>query len=98
MRARPDRPTARQDLTWLTEAFTTHRRQIARALGAAGRDPSWIETLADVLSGTGQAIRLTRNELGHPTGISISQEDAVQLTSLFPRFARTSLQAVENLA
>jgi YD repeat-containing protein len=63
----------------------------------AGVDASWIEVLADVLSGTGQAIRLTRNELGHPTGVTVRQDDALQLMVLFPRLAEVTLRAVDAL-
>jgi hypothetical protein len=97
LRARPNRPTARQNLSWTTEAVTTHRRDLAKAMTAKGVDSLWIEPLADLLPGTGQAIRLTRNELGHPTGITVSQEDAMQLMALFPRFAETCLRAVDAL-
>ena len=97
LRPRPDRATARQNLAWLTEATTVHRRELAKAMTTAGTDGSWIEMLSDVLSGTGQAVRLTRNELGHPTGVSVDRDGALQLMALFPRFAGACLKALDAL-
>jgi hypothetical protein len=97
IRSRPDRPTARQTLTWLTELTALHRRELVKALNAAAKDSGWVEVLADVLNGTGQAIRLSRNELGHPTGVRVSQEEALQLFVLFPRLAEASLRGIDAL-
>lgn len=98
LRARPRRATARQDIDWISEALTLHKKQIQMALRAKGADEDWIDTLNNVLAGTGQAIRLTRNEFGHPTGITADQTDALQLLVLFPRFAEGCKRATDALA
>jgi len=100
LKPRPSRPTARQDIVWITDALDGYRKPLQSALNSAGADASWIETLRDVLQGTSQAIRVTRNEHGHPTGFTATQEDALQLLVLFPRFAEAcskALTAIEAL-
>lgn len=99
LKARPSRSTARQDIEWLTEALATqHRRELTTALTSKGADPSSIETLRDLLTGTCQAIRLTRNEYGHPTGFTATQDDALPLLVLLPRFAEACFKATSALA
>jgi len=98
LRTRPGRPTAAQTLSWLTEAIESHRPELQAAARAKSVPLDWIEELRSVLSGTGQAIRLTRNDVGHPTGVSISQENALQLFVLFPRLAEACAGAVAALA
>lgn len=95
---RPTPSTANQDLTWLMETLNTHRRSIRAALEAADRESGWLSELPKVLAGTGNAIRLSRNELGHPTGIEASQDDALPLITLFPRFVSMSDAAVRALS
>ena len=97
LRARPGRWTAAQTLSWLIEALESHRRELQVAAQAKGVSHDWIEELRSVLRGTGQAIRLTRNDMGHPTGISTSQEDALQLFVLFPRLAKACTEATTAL-
>ncbi|MPZ50060.1 MAG: hypothetical protein GEU75_12320 [Dehalococcoidia bacterium] len=79
---------ARDNLRWLKECLDAHGSELKRGLLAKGSNDRWVEPLAEVLDGTGQAIRQTRNDLGHPTGVTVSREQALQLLSLFPRFAR----------
>lgn len=97
LRPRPTPHTARQDVAWVTEAMKAHRKHFRLALRDKGLDDEWIETLIDLIDGTAQAIRLTRNELGHPTGITAEQSDALQLVVLFPRFAEVSIRATSAL-
>jgi hypothetical protein len=97
-KARPGSATARRDIAWIGDTLQNHRADIKRALVAVSADDGWIEPLRDLLAGTAQAIRLSRNDFGHPTGITTNQEDALQLLSLFPRFAAATSQAREALA
>ncbi|HXG36724.1 MAG TPA: hypothetical protein VNL15_07130 [Dehalococcoidia bacterium] len=97
LRQRPDRPTAVQDLEWLIDALENHRRELKKVMASKDTDSDWVEMLSRLLAGTGQAIRMTRNELGHPTGINASQDDALQLMVLFPRFADGCNKALEAL-
>jgi hypothetical protein len=90
--------SARQQLTWLIGTLSDHGRMLRRALDSKGFDSTWIEPLKDVLSGTGQSIRLTRNEFGHPTGIQADQGQALELLNLFVRFARYSSDAAKVLS
>jgi hypothetical protein len=97
-RVRPAPASARQELGWVTDTLTTHRAQIRKALVSAGRDDAWVEPLKDLLSSTGQSIRLTRNDYGHPTGITATQDDALPLLTAFPRFAELCVRATAELA
>lgn len=97
--SRSSRATARQDIDWLAQALANpHYRTLAASLSAAGAETDWMATLRDLLAGTSQAIRLTRNEYGHPTGFTASQEDALQLLVLFPRFADACAKSAISLA
>lgn len=98
LRARPGRPAAALTLSWLIEAVESHRQELQAAAQAKRVSQDWIEELRSVLPGTGQAIRLTRNDVGHPTGISIGQEDALQLFVLFPRFAEACTDAIKAMS
>jgi hypothetical protein len=97
LRARAGRSTAAQTLSWLIEAVESHRGELQTAARTKGVSQDWIEQLRSLLPGTGQAIRLTRNDVGHPTGISVSQEDALQLFVLFPRLAKACTEAIAAL-
>lgn len=97
LRSRPGRSTAAQTLSWLIEAVESHRRELQGAARDKDASQDWIDALRSVLPGTGQAIRLTRNDMGHPTGISISQQDALQLFVLFPRLAQACTEAMTAL-
>lgn len=94
-RWRGDSATARQTLTWLTELLTTHRKPLRRQFEGANRDGDWIEPMANAIAGTGEAIRMSRNEFGHPTGLVANQEDSLQLMTLFPIFARLAYDGIE---
>ena len=98
LRALPGRSTAAQALSWLIEAVEAHRRELQTAARAKGVSEDWIEQLRSLLPGTGQAIRLTRNDVGHPTGISVSQEEALQLFVLFPRLAQACTEAITAMS
>jgi hypothetical protein len=97
LKKRSTRATANQNLDWITEVLAMHKSQIRSALHAKGLDADWIDSLSSVLNGSGQAIRLTRNEVGHPTGITVHQDDALQLIVLFPRLAGACRQASTTL-
>ena len=92
-----DRATARGTINWIRDSLEAHRRTIRQELESRNHDSEWIEVLRDTLDGTSQAIRLTRNDFGHPTGLTASLEDALQVLTLFPRFARASHQAISAL-
>lgn len=94
VRPRDRRPSVSQDLAWLGDALQRHRRLIQQSLSASGE---WVEPLASMLNGTGQAIRMSRNDFGHPTGVKAGQTEALQLTQLFGRFAETGFRALQEL-
>jgi hypothetical protein len=75
----------------------THQKQLRKELQAASADTEWIVPLIDFLSGTAQAIRIFRNDFGHPTGVMASQSDALPLFSLFPKFAEAATSATNAL-
>ena len=85
-------------LKWLTTAVTDQRPLVKKAMAAKGAAETWVEPLAALLPGTGQAVRLTRNDLGHPKGLTLDQGEALQLFALFPRFAAVCSDAVQALA
>lgn len=97
-RARPANVTARQDLTWIAETLANQRNPIRAALRGAGVDDTWLEPLRDQLAGAGQTIRLTRNDYGHPTGITATQAEALPLLTMFPRFAGDCIRGTQALA
>lgn len=91
------RPSAVQNLTWLAANLTARRGEWTKALTAVGRGSDWLEPLGNLLAGAGQAIRLTRNEFGHPTGIAAGQADALQIVMVYPRFASLCYVACAEL-
>lgn len=93
------RATARQEIEWLAGALTGQPRgELRSVLTQQNLQVDSIETLRDLLSGTSQTIRLTRNEYGHPTGFTANQEDALPLLTMFPRFAAAAVATINNLA
>jgi hypothetical protein len=96
-RRRPVPSTARQEIARITEGLENHSRELRSNLRAKGLDDSWLEPLKDTLAGTGQSIRLTRNDYGHPTGITADQGQALELLNLFPRFAQLCATALDTL-
>lgn len=66
-------------------------------MSADGKETRWIEPLVSLLAGAGQALRMSRNDMGHPTGVRAGQEDALQLLTIFPRFAEACVEALAAL-
>ena len=92
------RSTARQDVNWISQMLKGNKKPLRLALEGKGADADWIDPLIDFLDGTAQAIRRTRNDLGHPTGLVADQSDALQLFVLFPRFAGVCMAGSNALA
>jgi hypothetical protein len=88
---------ARQTLVWIKESVEKERESLRGALRTADQDVSWLETLRDLIDGTSQVIRLTRNDFGHPNGLVARQDDVLQLLTLFPRFAQVCHSAGQAL-
>ena len=76
-------------LDWLEKVFRAHRKPIKELVDAAGTDSRVVDDLPRLL-GTGTAIRLTRNEAGHPSNVVIDRDDALGLFVLFPRMAEAA--------
>ena len=76
-------------LDWLEKVIGVHRKPIKKQVDAAGTDSRVVDDLARLL-GTGTAIRLTRNEAGHPSDAVIDRDDALGLFVLFPRMAEAA--------
>lgn len=81
--------TAASTLDWLEQVFRSHRKDIKRLLDVARADSRWVDDLPRLL-GTGTAIRLTRNEAGHPSDVVIDRGAAFGLFVLFPRMAEAA--------
>jgi hypothetical protein len=90
------RDTAAATLDWLEEVFRSQRKEIKKLLDAAGADSRWVDDLPRLL-GTGTAIRLTRNEAGHPSDAVIDRDDALGLFVLFPRMAEAAFATASAL-
>lgn len=95
---RPSPVTARRDLRWLAETFDDHKTLIKKEIEKKNLSTDWLSGITDLLNGTGQAIRITRNDAGHPTGVRIDQSGALQLVTLFPRFAEECHAATNTLS
>ena len=80
---------AARTLDWLEEILRSHKKKIKKALDAATADSRWIDDLPRLL-GPGTAIRLTRNEAGHPSDAAIDRSDAFRLFVLFPQMAEAT--------
>jgi hypothetical protein len=83
------RDTAASTLDWLEDILRSRRKEIKKLLDIAGADSRWVDDISRLL-GTGTAIRLTRNEAGHPTDAVIDRDDALGLFVLFPRMAEAA--------
>lgn len=81
--------SAARTLDWLEKVFGAHWRAIKKLLDTAGVESRWVGDLPRLL-GTGTAIRLTRNEAGHPSDAVINRDDALGLFVLFPRMAEAA--------
>ena len=82
-----ERANALETLDWLTAAFRERGAGIRGELRDQDAPAQWIDDLPGLLA-EGNAIRLMRNESGHPTGIEIDRRQAVSLFVLFPALAR----------
>ncbi len=65
------------------ERGTTIRSQLT----ASGAQTRWLDDLPGILA-EGNAIRLLRNDSGHPTGAAVSRRQVQSLFTLFPALAR----------
>ncbi len=83
-------------LDWLEQVFGTHRKAIKKLLDTATVDSRWVGDLPRLL-GTGTAIRLTRNEAGHPSDTVIHRDTALGLFVLFPRMAEAAFATAAAL-
>jgi len=75
-------------------------RSVKAALRGAGKDHRWVDDLPALLGGA-NAIRLTRNDAGHPQRLLVRRDECFGLLTLFPHLAEaivaTSI-AIESLA
>ena len=99
LRKRGSRPTASANLRWLRDALEEHGKEIEKAMAARGAPQDWIHALRSVLP-IGEAIRLTRNDYGHPTmGVAAATRDeTLQFFVVFPRFARACVEATNAMS
>lgn len=81
--------SAAKTLDWLEEIFRSHKKALKNALNNAAADSRWVDDLPRLL-GSGTAIRLTRNEAGHPSDAAIDRSDAFRLFVLFPQMAEAT--------
>ncbi len=70
----------------LRKIFEDHGKTIKQALGAAGCDARWVSELPRLL-GNANAIRLTRNDAGHPVRLVARRDEALGLLTMFPQVA-----------
>lgn len=88
--------SAASTLDWLEEIFRSHKRELKKGLDAAAADSRWVHDLHRLL-GPGTAIRLTRNEAGHPSDAVIDRSDAFRLFVLFPQMAEATFVTAHAL-
>lgn len=88
--------SAASTLDWLENTFRSHKKDIKKAIDMAAADSRWVEDLPRLL-GPGTAIRLTRNEAGHPNDSAIDRDDAFRLFVLFPRMAEATFVTANAL-
>ena len=83
----PKRASALQTLNWEARAFRERGGLINGELTTVGASARWIDELPGLLA-EGNAIRLLRNESGHPTGEEVVRRQAIGLFVLFPLVAQ----------
>ncbi len=74
-------------MDWLELRFRENRTLIGRYLTAAGQPSRWIDDLP-MLLGQSNALRLVRNDSGHPSPYRGEYEDALGFLTLFPKIAQ----------
>jgi hypothetical protein len=93
----PQRASALQTLDWEARAFRERGGLIKGELIAVGASARWIDELPGLLA-EGNAIRLLRNESGHPTGEDVVRRQAIGLFVLFPLVAQAVSVTTSALA
>ena len=81
---------ARQMMDWISEGLRQRRDQIRASLTSVGGTTRWLDDLPQLL-GEANAIRLLRNDAGHPNEVRVNREEAGMLLLLFPRFAEAAI-------
>jgi hypothetical protein len=81
------RASALETLEWETKAFRERGGLIRGELAKVKASARWVDELPGLLA-EGNAIRLLRNESGHPTGSEIVRRQAIGLFVLFPQVAQ----------
>ncbi len=87
--------TASGVLDWLQKVFRDQKQTLKDLLQDSGAS-KWLDDIPRLLGG-GNAIRLTRNEAGHPTDSAVSRDDAFGLMVLFPRIAEGAFEVIDGL-
>lgn len=89
---------ARRRLEWVAESFRDHPGPIRAYIRQRGGEGRWLSDLPGLLTAEANAIRLTRNSAGHPSGDRVDRRIAMTLLVLFPKLAEAATITAAELA
>ncbi|MBI5948561.1 MAG: hypothetical protein HY875_10530 [Chloroflexi bacterium] len=76
--------TARERVEWLRESFRDRASAITNHLVAQSQSGRWVDDLDGLLLGEADAVRLIRNDAGHPTPARLDRATVMTLLAVFP--------------
>ena len=88
---------ALETLNWELRAFRDRRPQMKQQLAKASLSTKWLDDLPGLLA-EGNAIRLLRNESGHPSDGEIGRRQIIGIFVLFPLMAEAISVTAETVA
>lgn len=88
--------TAMRRLDGVVSTFASHSRPLKTAVVAAGGTGAWFSDLPLLLT-TANAIRLTRNDAGHPIRLIGRRDEAFAMLTSFPHLAEAMIVSSEDL-
>jgi len=89
--------SALETLKWEASAFRDRKPQIKQQLANGDLSAKWLDDLPGLLA-EGNAIRLLRNESGHPTPGEIGRRQIIGLFVLFPLMAEALSATADTIA